>query len=403
MDHGATTPCDPSVFDAMLPYFMELYGNAHSRNHKYGWDADSAVEHAREQVASVIGATPKSIVFTSGATESNNLAIKGCAQFLRASSGKDHLITTRIEHKCVLESFAELERKGFSVTYLPVKRDGLLDIDVLKGAITERTGLVSVIAVHNEIGVVQSLQEIGEVCKEHQVYFHTDAAQAIGKIPVDVDKIGADLMSISAHKVYGPKGVGALYARTNNQAKGRLRVYPLFSGGGQERGLRSGTLPVPLCVALGKAMELAESLRESECAQYQKYFDYFVDYILERLDNTYLNGSRTQRVPHNINMSFRFVEGESLMGKVPYLAVSSGSACTSSSLEPSYVLKELGVSDELAHTSIRFGLGRATTMDDVERVAADIVKYVRELREMSPLYEMHRDGIDIDAIEWAEH
>lgn len=403
MDYQATTPCDKRVFEQMSPYFTEAYGNPHSRNHKYGWDAQDGVERARAQVGRAINATAKSIIFTSGATESNNLAIKGCARFLKASYGKTHLITTRIEHKCVLESFAALEEEGFSVTYLPVGNDGIVSLDELRKAIQPSTGLVSIIAVHNEIGVVQPLEEIGELCNEHEVYFHTDAAQAIGKIQIDVERMGIDLMSISGHKVYGPKGIGALYTKTGRGSKPRVRLHPLFSGGNQERGLRSGTLPVPLCVGLGAAVELAEELREVECKRYAEYFDAFVGYIMTHLEYVYLNGSRKRRVPHNVNISFRFVEGESLMGKVSHLAVSSGSACTSASLESSYVLREIGVDRELGHTSIRFGFGRLLSMDDVMSAAKDVVDAVKFLRDMSPLYEMYCNGVDLDAIEWDEH
>lgn len=403
MDYQATTPCDQRVLDSMLPYFNKLYGNPHSRNHQYGWDAQEGVEMARAQVGSAINASAKSIIFTSGATESNNIAIKGCARFLKEACNKTHLITTRIEHKCVLESFAALEEEGFSVTYLPVGKDGIVPLESLEAAIQPNTGLVSIIAVHNEIGVVQPLEKIGNICSKHGVYFHTDAAQAIGKIAIDVERMGIDLMSISGHKVYGPKGIGALYTKTSRGSKPRLRVRPLFSGGNQERGLRSGTLPVPLCVGLGAAVSLAEELREGECLRYQQYFDAFVGYIMDNLEYVYLNGSRKHRVPHNVNLSFRFVEGEGLMGKVPHLAVSSGSACTSASLESSYVLREIGVDRELGHTSIRFGFGRLLSMDDVMQAAKDIVEAVKFLRSMSPLYDMHRDGIDISAIQWDEH
>lgn len=403
MDYQATTPCDPRVVEAMLPYLTTYFGNMHSRNHKHGHMAEEAVEAARKQVADVIGAVPKDIVFTSGATESNNLAIKGCARYCRAS-GKNKIVTLNTEHKCVIESCIALEKEGFEVVYVPVKKDGLVDLELLANAIDEHTSLVSVAAVHNEIGVIQPLEQIGQLCEEKGVYFHTDAAQAIGKIPIDVSKCKIDLMSISGHKFYAPKGIGALYVGTKSFGKKRrVRLSTVVHGGGQERGIRSGTVPVHGCVGLGKAIELAEELRESECSQYKLWFDEFLDYITSRLDYVYLNGSREMRVSHNVNLSFRFVEGESLMLKLPWVCLSSGSACTSASLEPSYVLHALGVDDEIAHTSIRFGFGRGLTRKDVMDVAEALVEAVKELREASPLAEMVREGIDLNSIEWTAH
>lgn len=404
LDYQATTPCDERVVEKMVPYFGVKYGNPHSRNHKYGWEAEEATERARKQIGDAVNAPAKSIIFTSGATEANNLALKGCAMYMRAQYGKNHLITTNTEHKCVLESMKALEKQGFAVTYVQVNREGLIAVKDIEERITERTCLVSVAMVHNEIGVVQPIEEIGEVCERYGVYLHTDAAQALGKVAVDVEKMKIDLMSISAHKMYGPKGVGALYVR--NRALGnkrRVRLHAMQSGGGQERGFRSGTLPTPLCVGMGEAADIAERERSTECARIQKYFDYFVNHMEESLDHVYLNGSRACRVPHNVNMSFRFVEGESVMVSVPDLAFSSGSACTSASLEPSYVLKALGVNEELAHTSLRFGFGRYTQEADVKYAAQKIIEAVKDLRERSPLYEMYLEGVDLAAIKWDSH
>lgn len=397
LDNQATTPTDPRVVDAMLPYFSERFGNPHSRNHAYGWEAESAVDEAREQVAGIIGADAKEIIFTSGATESNNLAIKGVARFYK--DRKNHVITVATEHKCVLDSCRHLEQEGFSVTYLPVQANGLIDLDLLRQSITEKTALVSVMAVNNEIGVIQPLAEIGAICREKGVFFHTDAAQAVGKIPLDVNAMNIDMMSISGHKIYGPMGIGALFVRR----RPRVRLQPLINGGGQERGMRSGTLPTPLCVGLGKACAIAAEEMGTEAERMKMLSDRFRTRIFDSLQEVYLNGDLEQRVPSNLNISFAFVEGEGLMMGINDLAVSSGSACTSASLEPSYVLRALGVDDELAHTSLRIGIGRFTTEEEVDYAADRIIGEVTRLREMSPLWEMHQDGIDIKSIQWAEH
>ena len=400
MDYQATTPCDSRIVEKMLPYFGILYGNPHSRNHKYGWEAESAIESARQSIANAINAPSNTIIFTSGATEANNLAIKGCALF----TDKKHIITTNIEHKCVLESCASLEDRGYDVTYLAVNNEGLISVEDVERAIRPDTFLVSVIAVHNEIGVIQPISEIGELCNERGIYFHTDAAQALGKIKLDVAQMKVDFLSLSAHKFYGPKGIGALYINNRStKNKRRPRIYPLLSGGGQERGIRSGTLPTPLCVGMGHAAELAESLREEEWRICKGYSDYFIDQINTNLDEVYLNGSRTHRVPHNLNLGFRFVEGESLMMKIPDIAVSSGSACTSASLQGSYVLRALGVKDELAHTSLRFGFGRLLKMEDIQYTATRIIDAVKFLRNKSALYEMYCEGINLDEVQWSGH
>lgn len=397
LDYQATTPTDERVVKAMMPYFSEIYGNPHSRNHPHGWMAEEAVEKAREQVASIIGANPKEIIFTSGATESNNIAIKGVARFYK--DRKNHIITTVTEHKCVLESCRHLSQEGFDITYLPVRANGLVDLEVLKKAITDKTALVSIMGVHNEIGVIQPLAEIGALCRENKVFFHTDCAQAVGKIPLDVQAMNIDLMSISGHKFYGPKGVGALYVRR----KPRVRLAPMMSGGGQERGMRSGTLPTPLCVGLGEACAIAakEMTTENERLRYLR--DRLYNRLKEELSEIYLNGDFDQRIPGNLNVSFAYVEGESLMMGIKNLSVSSGSACTSASLEPSYVLKALGVNEELAHTSLRLGIGRFTTEEEVDTAADAIIHSVLRLRKLSPLWEMAQEGIDISKIEWAHH
>jgi len=397
LDYQATTPCDPRVVEAMLPYFTEKFGNPHSRNHAYGWEAEAAVEKAREQVAAIIGADPKEVIFTSGATESNNLALKGVAHFYREK--KDHIITVVTEHKCVLDSCRHLEQEGFKVTYLPVKQNGLIDLDELRAAITDRTVLVSVMAVNNEIGVIQPLAEIGKLCREKGVFFHTDAAQAVGKMPLDVNAMNIDLMSISGHKLYGPKGIGALYVRR----RPRVRLTALITGGGQERGMRSGTLATPLCVGLGEACAIAQAEMGAETERLRMLRDRMLKGITDRLPEVYLNGDLEQRVPGNLNISFAFVEGEGLMMGIKDLAVSSGSACTSASLEPSYVLRALGVDIEMAHTSLRLGLGRFTTEAEIDYAVDHIVEAVSRLREMSPLWEMAQAGIDLKSIEWAEH
>jgi len=397
LDYQATTPCDPRVVEAMLPYFTQHFGNPHSRNHSYGWEAEEAVEKARKQIADLIGADEKEIIFTSGATESNNLALKGVAHFQK--DRKDHLITVATEHKCVLDSCRHLELEGFKVTYLAVKQNGLVDLDELRAAITDKTAIVSVMAVNNEIGVIQPLAEIGAICRERGVYFHTDAAQAAGKIPLDVNAMKIDLMSISGHKIYGPKGIGALYVRR----KPRVRLEALIHGGGQERGFRSGTLPTPLCVGLGEACAIAQKEMGAEAERLKTLRDKMFKALQEKLPDIYLNGDLDKRIPGNLNVSFAYVEGEGLMMGIKDLAVSSGSACTSASLEPSYVLRALGVEEELAHTSLRIGLGRFTTEQEVDYAVEHIVQAVNRLRAMSPLWEMAQEGIDIKSIQWAEH
>ncbi len=396
-DYQATTPVDPRVLKKMMPYFGEVYGNPHSRNHSYGWEAEAGVELAREQVACLIKANPKEIIFTSGATESNNLAIKGLADFY--GDKKKHIITCVTEHKCVLESCRHLSEKGFKITYLPVNSDGLIDLEILKKSITKETMLVSIMGVHNEIGVIQPLKDIGKLCRDNGVFFHTDCAQAIGKIPLDVDKMNIDLMSISGHKIYAPKGIGALYVRR----KPRVRISAMINGGGQERGMRSGTLSPALCVGLGEACKIYSKEMDLEDKKLTKLKNLMLSGIKKECDDIYLNGSETKRVPGNLNLSFAYVEGESLMMGIKNLAVSSGSACTSASLEPSYVLKALGVEEELAHTSLRIGLGRFTTENDVKNAVKQIVNEVQRLRALSPLWEMAQEGIDISKIKWAAH
>jgi cysteine desulfurase len=397
LDYQATTPMDPRVLEAMLPYFTYKFGNPHSRSHAYGWEAEEGVEKARGQVAKLIGADEKEVIFTSGATESNNLAIRGVAEFYK--DRKNHIVTTVTEHKCVLDTCRHLEQSGFEVTYLPVQKNGLVDLDVLRNAITDKTVVVSVMAVNNEIGVIQPLEEIGKICREKKAFFHTDAAQAVGKIPLDVEKMNIDLMSISGHKIYGPKGIGALYVRR----KPRVRLVPLIVGGGQERGFRSGTLPTPLCVGLGEAAEICSKEMEGEAKRLKKLQDRMLKGLQDKLKEIYLNGDLEQRIPGNLNISFAYVEGESLMMGIKGLSVSSGSACTSASLEPSYVLRALGVDEELAHTSLRIGLGRFTTEHEVDTAVDELVRHVDKLRAMSPLWEMAQEGIDLKSIEWAGH
>lgn len=397
LDMQATTPVDPRVLDAMLPFYLNRYGNPHSRTHLYGWESEAAVEAARSQVAALVNANPKEIFFTSGATESNNISVKGLMHFYREK--KRHVITTQTEHKCVLDSCRHLQQEGFEVTYLPVRKDGLVDIDVLADSIRPDTGLVSIMAVNNEIGVVQPLEEIGRICKERGVYFHTDAAQALGKIPVDVEKLNVSLMSISGHKLYGPKGVGALYLRR----RPRVRVEPQMSGGGQERGIRSGTVPSPLVVGLGAACEIAMKEMEYDGRRIAALQERLLNGIMARLDGVVINGSMDHRYAGNLNLSFAYVEGESLLMGLKEVAVSSGSACTSASLEPSYVLRALGVEEDMAHTSIRFGIGRFTTEEEIDHAVELTVNQVEKLREMSPLYEMVKEGIDIKSIQWAQH
>lgn len=397
LDYQATTPMDPRVLEKMLPWFTEKFGNPHSRSHAYGWEAEAATDLAREQVAALIGATEKEIIFTSGATESNNIAIKGLAHFYKDK--KNHIITVQTEHKCVLDSCRHLEQEGFEVTYLPVEKSGLINLETLKSAIKDNTVLVSVMAVNNEIGVIQPLAEIGKICHERGVFFHTDAAQAFGKIPLDVEAMHIDLMSISGHKCYGPKGIGALYVRR----RPRVRLEALFSGGGQERGFRSGTLATPLVVGLGEAARIAKDEMAKDEAHVRRLYNRFLSEILDGIKEVYLNGDREKRWPGNINLSFAYVEGESMIMAIKNLAVSSGSACTSASLEPSYVLRALGVGEDLAHTSIRFGIGRFTTDEEVDYAIALIKNSINKLREMSPLWEMAQEGIDISKIEWASH
>ncbi|KAL9284679.1 Cysteine desulfurase [Arabidopsis thaliana] len=397
LDMQATTPIDPRVFDAMNASQIHEYGNPHSRTHLYGWEAENAVENARNQVAKLIEASPKEIVFVSGATEANNMAVKGVMHFYEDT--KKHVITTQTEHKCVLDSCRHLQQEGFEVTYLPVKTDGLVDLEMLREAIRPDTGLVSIMAVNNEIGVVQPMEEIGMICKEHNVPFHTDAAQAIGKIPVDVKKWNVALMSMSAHKIYGPKGVGALYVRR----RPRIRLEPLMNGGGQERGLRSGTGATQQIVGFGAACELAMKEMGYDEKWIKGLQERLLNGVREKLDGVVVNGSMDSRYVGNLNLSFAYVEGESLLMGLKEVAVSSGSACTSASLEPSYVLRALGVDEDMAHTSIRFGIGRFTTKEEIDKAVELTVKQVEKLREMSPLYEMVKEGIDIKNIQWSQH
>lgn len=397
LDYQSTTPLDPRVFEAMKPYFLEHFGNPHSRSHQYGWEAEDAIEKARSQVAKLIGASSKEVIFTSGATESNNLAIKGIAKFY--GDKKNHIITANTEHKCVLDSCRHLEREGFEVTYLPVEKNGLIDLQKLRSAITEKTALVSIMAVNNEIGVIQPLKEIGAICREKACFFHTDAAQAFGKIPLDVEEMNIDLMSISGHKIYAPKGVGAIYIRR----RPRVRLTSIINGGGQERGFRSGTLPTPLVVGLGVASEIAYQEMGAENEKITRLYNKLYDGLVKQIPDVYLNGDEDMRYKGNLNVSFAYIEGESMIMAIKDLAVSSGSACTSASLEPSYVLYALGIGDDLAHTSIRFGIGRFTTDEEVERAIEIVQKNVKRLRDMSPLWEMVQEGIDINSIEWTGH
>ena len=397
LDYQATTPLDPRVLEAMMPYYTDKFGNAHSRSHAFGWEAEEGVETARAQVASIIGADPREIIFTSGATESNNLALKGVARFYKER--KDHIVTVVTEHKCVLDTCRHLEEEGFAVTYVPVGDNGLVDLDVLRDALTERTVLVSVMGVNNEIGVIQPLAEIGALCRENGVFFHSDAAQAVGKMPIDVNAMKIDLLSISGHKIYGPMGIGALYVRR----KPRVRLKAMIDGGGQERGMRAGTLPTPLCAGLGQACAIAEQEMGSDNEHIRRLRDRLLDGIRKEIPDVYLNGDAEERIPGNINLSFAYVEGESLLMAIKDLAVSSGSACTSASLEPSYVLRALGVDVELAHTSIRFGIGRFTTEAEIDYAIQSVREHVGRLREMSPLWEMVQEGIDIKSIEWSDH
>jgi cysteine desulfurase len=398
MDYHATTPVDPRVLEAMLPYFTERFGNPASRNHAFGWEAEEAVEAARKQVADLIGATAKEVIFTSGATEANNLAIKGAAEMYREKG--NHLITCVTEHKAVIDTCKKLEKQGARVTYLPVQKDGRISLDELRAAITDKTILITIMTANNEIGVLQPVAEIGAIAKEKGILFHTDAVQAAGKVPFNVNDAKADLVSMSAHKMYGPKGVGALYVRRRNP---RVLLAEQINGGGHERGMRSGTLNVPGIVGFGKAAELARTGMAEESQRLRALRDRLNQKLHENLDEIYINGSMEHRLPHSLNISFAYVEGESLLMGINDVAVSSGSACTSASLEPSYVLKALGAGDDLAHSSIRFGLGRWTTDEEVDYVVDKLTTVVRRLREMSPLYEMVKEGVDLTKMQWATH
>src|ERR1700754_63427 len=398
MDTPATTPLDPRILEAMVPYFTGKFGNAASRNHSFGWEAEQGVEQAREQVAKLIGATAKEIIFTSGATESNNLAIKGIAEMYRERG--NHIITQVTEHKAILDTCKKLEKQGYRVTYLPVQADGLIDLEDLRRAIDDKTILVSIMYANNEIGVIQPIAEIGKLCHEKGVIFHTDAVQAVGKIRVDVQKDNIDVLSLSGHKIYGPKGVGGLYVRRRNP---RVQISEQINGGGHERGMRSGTLNVPGIVGLGKACEISGQEMAAEAERLSKLRDKLKAKLEGALDYIHVNGSMEHRLPNNLNISFVYVEGESLLMGINDVAVSSGSACTSATLEPSYVLKALGLGDDVAHSSIRFGLGRFNTKAEVDYVSDKLIDVVSKLRELSPLYEMVKEGIDLSKIEWAAH
>ncbi|MEO7334984.1 MAG: IscS subfamily cysteine desulfurase [Caldimonas sp.] len=396
MDYGATTPVDQRVVDAMIPWLREHFGNPASRSHAWGWEAEAAVEKAREQVAALVGADPREIVWTSGATESINLALKGAAQFYK-TRGK-HLITLKTEHKAVLDTMRELERQGFEVTYLDVQEDGLVDLAKLQAALRADTILVSVLFVNNEIGVIQDIEAIGRMCRERGIIFHVDAAQATGKVDIDLSKLPVDLMSLASHKTYGPKGIGALYVRR----KPRVRIEAQMHGGGHERGMRSGTLATHQIVGMGEAYRLAKLEMGAERERIRMLSQRLIAGLSD-IEQTFLNGHRDQRVPHNVNMSFNFVEGESLIMGIKGIAVSSGSACTSASLEPSYVLRALGRSDELAHSSLRMTIGRFTTVEEIDYVVTTLKDRVAKLRDLSPLWDMHKEGIDISTIQWAAH
>ncbi|GAB1369354.1 IscS subfamily cysteine desulfurase [Azonexus hydrophilus] len=397
LDYSATTPVDPRVAEKMIPYLCDLFGNPASRSHSFGWVADEAVETARRQVADLVGADPKEIVWTSGATESNNLAIKGAANFYAGTKGK-HIITLKTEHKAVLDTVRELERQGFEATYLDVQENGLVDLDAFRAAIRPDTVLASVLFVNNEIGVIQPIAELGEICREKGVIFHVDAAQATGKVEIDLSQLKVDLMSFSAHKTYGPKGIGALYVRR----KPRIRLEAQMHGGGHERGFRSGTLATHQIVGMGEAFRIAREEMGSEIKRITALRDRFLKGLLE-IEASFVNGDLQARVPHNLNVSFAYVEGESLMMAVKDLAVSSGSACTSASLEPSYVLRALGRNDELAHSSIRFSIGRYTTEAEIDYAVQLLHAKIQKLRDLSPLWEMYKDGIDLNTVQWAAH
>jgi cysteine desulfurase len=398
LDYHATTPVDPEVFKTMAPYFTEVFGNAASRNHEYGWTAEAAVEAARKQVADLIGASEKEIIFTSGATESNNLALQGVAE-MYAEKG-NHIIVSPIEHKAVLDTAHALEKKGYKIDYAPLDPYGRVKVTELAQMITDKTILVSIMFANNEIGTINPIAEIGALCKSRGVIFHTDAVQAVGKVPVDVNAMGIDLLSLTAHKIYGPKGVGAIYVRRKNP---RVRLAALLHGGGHEKGMRSGTLNVPGIVGLGKACEVAKRVMPTEMPRVKAMRDRLWSLIQAELDEVYLNGHPTERLPNNLNVSFAYCEGESLMMGMKELAVSSGSACTSASLEPSYVLKALGIGDDLAHTSIRFSIGRYTTDEEIDFAAQKVIATVKKLRDLSPLYEMVKEGIDLKSVQWTAH
>lgn len=398
LDYSSTTPIDKRVLDSMITYFEFDFGNPHSRTHPYGWSAENAIEHARSQISKVLNCSPKEIIFTSGGTESNNLAIKGAARFYRTEN-KNHIVTVKTEHKCVIETCRNLEQEGFEVTYLDVEKNGLIDLEKFASSIKPSTILASVMFVQNEVGVIQDLKSIGRICREKGILFHSDACQGFGKVPIDVEEFNIDLLTISAHKIYGPKGIGALYVRK----KPRVRLKPLFSGGGQERGLRSGTNPTPLIVGFGLAAEIANNTMEENRKHYELLTNTLLDILHEYLDFIYVNGDVNHRYPGNLNISFEFVEGESLIMAIKDLALSSGSACTSASLEPSYVLRSMGVDDALSHTSLRISFGRTTTKEEVEYAGYIIARSVIRLREISPLWEMKQEGIDINSINWNAH
>ncbi|MEE8492905.1 MAG: IscS subfamily cysteine desulfurase [Nitrospirales bacterium] len=399
LDSHSTTPTDPRVLETMLPYFSEKFGNAASRNHAFGWEAEEAVDLARKQLARLIHADSKEIIFTSGATESNNLALKGAVEMYREKG--DHIITNSTEHRAVIDTAKALEtRRGLKVTYLPVDKAGMISPDDIRNAITDKTILISIMLANNEIGTINPVKEIGKIAKEKGILFHCDATQGVGKIPVNVQEMGIDLMSFTSHKLYGPKGVGALYVRKKAP---RVRLVPMIDGGGHERGMRSGTLPVPLVVGFGKACELCEQEMATEAVRLGVLRDRLQAGIVSALEEVYLNGHPTERLPHNLNLSFAYVEGESLLMGLKEIALSSGSACTSATLEPSYVLRALGVGSDLAHSSIRFGLGRFTTEEEIDYTITRLIEVVTKLREMSPLYEMAKEGVDLKSVQWAVH
>lgn len=398
MDNNATTPVDPRVLEAMLPYFQGKFGNAASRNHSFGWEAEEGVENAREQIAQCLNASPKEVIWTSGATESNNIAIKGVAQMYKDKG--NHIITQVIEHKAVIDPCKYLEQNGFDVTFLPVDKQGMIHPEQVREAMTDKTILVSIMHGNNEVGTINPIREIGKLCKEKDVLFHTDACQTFAKLPIDVEEMGIDLLSASSHKIYGPKGVGCLYVR---RKRPRVRCEPIIHGGGHERGMRSGTLNVPGIVGMGKAAELCREHQAEEIKHITALRDRLKKALFDRLGDIFLNGHPTQRIPNNLNISFLYVEGESMMMGIHDVAVSSGSACTSASLEPSYVLKALGLGDDLAHSSLRFSLGRFNTIEEVDYVAERVCATVEKLREMSPLYEMAQEGIDLSTVQWAAH